>query len=42
VPKADARGRALRAAGGIIPCKTNVPELAGAAETDNLVYGPDQ
>jgi amidase len=40
VPKADASAVArLRAAGGIILGKTNVPELAGAAETDNLVYG---
>src|SRR5229473_816288 len=40
VPKADATAVArLRAAGGIILGKTNVPELAGAAETDNLVYG---
>ena len=40
VPKADATSVArLRAAGGIILGKTNVPELAGAAETDNLVYG---
>jgi amidase len=29
----------LRAAGGNILGKTNVPELAGAIETDNLVYG---
>src|ERR1700753_433092 len=40
VPKADATAVArLRAAGGIILGKTNVPELAGAIETDNLVYG---
>ena len=40
VPKADATAVArLRAAGGIILGKTNVPELAGAAETDNLIYG---
>ena len=40
VPKADATAVArLRAAGGIILGKTNVPELAGAYETDNLVYG---
>jgi amidase len=40
VPQADATAVArLRAAGGIILGKTNVPELAGAAETDNLVYG---
>src|SRR5712675_299110 len=40
VPKADATAVArLRAAGGIILGKTNVPELAGALETDNLVYG---
>jgi amidase len=40
VPKADATAVArLRAAGGIILGKTNVPELAGAVETDNLVYG---
>jgi amidase len=40
VPKADATAVArLRAAGGIMLGKTNVPELAGAAETDNLVYG---
>src|SRR3984885_15051650 len=40
VPKADATaGARLRAAGGIILGKTNVPELAGAIETDNLVYG---
>src|SRR5882757_4932889 len=40
VPKADATAVArLRNAGGIILGKTNVPELAGAAETDNLVYG---
>jgi amidase len=38
--KADATAVArLRAAGGIILGKTNVPELAGAYETDNLVYG---
>src|SRR3954471_17873955 len=40
VPKADATAVArLRAAGGIIIGKTNVPELAAAAESDNLVYG---
>jgi amidase len=40
VPKSDATAVArLRAAGGIILGKTNVPELAGAAETDNLIYG---
>ena len=40
VPKADATAVArLRAAGGIILGKTNVPELAGAIESDNLVYG---
>jgi amidase len=40
IPKADATAVArLRAAGGIILGKTNVPELAGAIETDNLVYG---
>jgi amidase len=40
VPKADATAVArLRAAGAILLGKTNVPELAGAAETDNLVYG---
>jgi amidase len=40
VPKADATAVArLRAAGAIFLGKTNVPELAGAAETDNLVYG---
>src|ERR1700732_4187287 len=40
VPKADATAVArLRAAGAIILGKTNVPELAGALETDNLVYG---
>ena len=40
VPKADATAVArLRAAGGVVLGKTNVPELAGAAETDNLVYG---
>jgi amidase len=40
VPTADATavGR-LHAAGAIILGKTNVPELAGAIETDNLVYG---
>src|SRR6266550_7273429 len=39
-PKADATAVArLRAAGGIILGKTNVPELAGAIESDNLVYG---
>jgi amidase len=40
IPKADATAVArLRAAGAIILGKTNVPELAGAIETDNLVYG---
>ncbi len=40
VPKADATAVArLRGAGAIILGKTNVPELAGALETDNLVYG---
>jgi amidase len=40
VPTADATAVArLRAAGGIMLGKTNVPELAGAIETDNLVYG---
>ena len=40
VPTADATAVArLRAAGGIILGKTNVPELAGALESDNLVYG---
>jgi amidase len=40
VPTADATAVArLRAAGGIILGKTNVPELAGAIESDNLVYG---
>jgi amidase len=29
----------LRAAGAIILGKTNVPELAGALESDNLIYG---
>ena len=40
VPKADATAVArLRAAGAVVLGKTNVPELAGALETDNLVYG---
>jgi amidase len=40
VPTADATTVArLRAAGGIILGKTNVPELAGALESDNLIYG---
>ena len=40
VPKTDATSVArLRAAGAIILGKTNVPELAGALETDNLIYG---
>jgi amidase len=40
VPKADATAVArLRAAGAIFLGKTNVPELAGAGESDNLVYG---
>ena len=40
VPKADATVVArVRKAGAIILGKTNVPEIAGAFETDNLVYG---
>src|ERR1700753_3515121 len=40
VPKADTPAApGLRAAGAIFLGKTNVPELAGAIETDNLVYG---
>jgi amidase len=40
IPKADATAVArLRAAGAIFLGKTNVPELAGAVESDNLVYG---
>ena len=40
VPKADGTAVArLRAVGGIMLGKTNVPELAAAAESDNLVYG---
>jgi len=40
VPKAYATAVArLRAAGAIFLGKTNVPELAGAIESDNLVYG---
>lgn len=40
VAKADATAVArLRAAGAIFLGKTNVPELAGAIECDNLVYG---
>ncbi len=40
VPRTDATAVArLRAAGAIVLGKTNVPELAGALETDNLVYG---
>jgi len=40
IPKTDATSVArLRAAGAVILGKTNVPELAGAIETDNLVYG---
>src|SRR5712664_4988443 len=40
VPKTDATAVArLRAAGAIFLGKTNVPELAGAIESDNLVYG---
>jgi amidase len=40
VPDADATVVArLRAAGGIVLGKTNVPELAAAFESDNLVYG---
>src|SRR3979490_715476 len=40
VPKADATAVArLRNAGAIILGKTNVPELAGALESDNLIYG---
>ena len=40
VPKADATAVArLRGAGAIVLGKTNVPELAGALESDNLIYG---
>ncbi len=40
VPQADATAVArLKAAGAIVLGKTNVPELAGALETDNIVYG---
>jgi amidase len=40
VPQADATAVArLRAAGAIFLGKTNVPELAGAIESDNLIYG---
>src|SRR6201747_2175475 len=40
VPKADATAVArLRGAGAIVLGKTKVPELAGALESDNLVYG---
>jgi amidase len=40
VPKADATAVArLRAAGAIFLGKTNVPELAGAVETDSRAYG---
>ena len=40
LPKADATAVArLRAAGAIFLGKTNVPELAGAVESDNLLYG---
>jgi amidase len=40
LPKADATAVArLRAAGAIFLGKTNVPELAGAIESDNLIYG---
>src|SRR3954469_25142153 len=40
VPKADATAVArLRNAGAIMLGKTNVPELAGALESDNLIYG---
>jgi amidase len=40
VPKADATAVArLRSAGAIVLGKTNVPELAGALESDNLIYG---
>jgi amidase len=40
IPKQDATAVArLRAAGAIFLGKTNVPELAGAIESDNLVYG---
>src|SRR5437763_796350 len=40
VPKADATAVArLRNAGAIVLGKTNVPELAGALESDNLIYG---
>src|SRR6202012_4061640 len=39
VPSTDATAVArLRAAGAIILGKTNVPELAGAIETDNLLF----
>src|SRR3954451_17395801 len=40
VPKDDATAVArLRNAGAIVLGKTNVPELAGALESDNLIYG---
>jgi amidase len=40
IPEADATAVArLRSAGAIILGKTNVPELAGALESDNLIYG---
>src|SRR6201991_3561450 len=40
VPKADATAVArLRNAGAIMLGKTNVPELAGALESHNLIYG---
>ena len=40
VPQADATAVArLRAAGGLLLGKTNVPDLTFAYETDNLVYG---
>jgi amidase len=40
IPQDDATAVArLRAAGAIILGKTNVPELAGAIESDNLIYG---
>lgn len=41
VPDADATVVArLRAAGGILMGKTNIPELAMSYDTDNAVYGP--
>src|SRR5206468_5140670 len=40
VPKADATAVVrLRNAGAIVLGTTNVPELAGALESDNLIYG---